>query len=103
MSGRIEGQVIHRDNGCTYVCRPDQARTRVFPKWFCPKCNRYILPDGTKHWFVPIPSLHQRRISLVSLAAFCIRDKRTPKLIKKELIKTLKGIAKDVRSTDKKK
>jgi hypothetical protein len=42
--------VIHKDkNGLNYICRPEKAKTQIM-KWFCPRCNRYVLPDGRKHW-----------------------------------------------------
>jgi len=39
--------VIHNatKNDSAYVCRIDKAKTRLGMKFFCPKCNRYILPD----------------------------------------------------------
>ena len=38
-----------------YLCRPDKRkRPGLFPKWFCIKCNRYVLPDGIKHYWRPI-------------------------------------------------
>ena len=43
--------VYHSEDKDThYLCEPQEAKTRNLPKWFCPKCNRYVLPDGKKHW-----------------------------------------------------
>lgn len=41
------GTVIHNATGTevAYICRVDKAKTRLGCKFFCPKCNRYVLPD----------------------------------------------------------
>jgi hypothetical protein len=46
-----EMDVIHKYNGIETKCRPDKRKGRsIFPKWFCFQCNRYVLPDGYKHF-----------------------------------------------------
>jgi hypothetical protein len=32
------------------LCQPRNRKTKsIFPKWWCPNCKRYVLPDGKYH------------------------------------------------------
>lgn len=48
--------VVHIDaDGARWICRADErtgagAERSMFPKWWCCRCKRYVLPDGRKHW-----------------------------------------------------
>ncbi len=36
--------------GLNTLCIPEKrSGNRVFPKWWCPNCHRYVLPDGKYH------------------------------------------------------
>ena len=36
----------HKDKDTIYLCEPrKRKRYSIFPKWWCYKCGRYILPD----------------------------------------------------------
>ena len=43
--------VYHLNDNIPILCRQDKRKTEsIFPKWFCFICNRYVLPDGIKHF-----------------------------------------------------
>ena len=43
---RILRMECHKDKNTIYICQPQQRKGySLFPKWYCYKCGRYILPD----------------------------------------------------------
>ena len=38
--------LVHIQKDIMYKCRPERRkRDAILPKWYCFKCNRYVLPD----------------------------------------------------------
>jgi hypothetical protein len=53
-------EVFHREchrplPDMVFLCepRPRKDLKALFPKWWCPVCHRYVLPDGRLHFSRP--------------------------------------------------
>jgi len=42
--------VICKKTGIDTLCQEEERKNSIFPKWWCPNCHRYVLPDGKYHW-----------------------------------------------------
>jgi len=44
-------RVICKKKDFDIACRPEKRMGgSEIPKWWCPNCHRYVLPDGKYHW-----------------------------------------------------